>query len=123
MRPIILPSRDAVYSKHTTTTETQQIRRRTNGTIDIDYYRNHSLMLRRETMANVARGVNFSVLRRVAAAALIVAFDRDELARPGAEGHRGQRRAGRDHGCARNPLTFEPAGAAQAKCRTTNHRR
>ena len=56
------------------TTETEQIRRRTNGTIDIDHYRNLSLMLRRETMANVARGVSLAVLRRVAAAALIVAL-------------------------------------------------
>ena len=56
------------------TTQTHQVRRRTNGTIDIDYYRNHALMLRREAMRNMARGVDFSVLRLVATAALIVAL-------------------------------------------------
>lgn len=53
------------------TTETEQVRRRTNGTVDIDYYRNRSLMLRREAMTNVARGVNFSVVQLVAAALLV----------------------------------------------------
>jgi hypothetical protein len=56
------------------TTQTQQIRRRTNGTIDIDHYRNHALMLRREAMTNMARGVDFSVLRLIAVATLIVAL-------------------------------------------------
>lgn len=56
------------------TTQTQQVRRRCNNTIDIDHYRNHSLMLRREAMTNMARGMDFSVLRLVAAAVLIVAL-------------------------------------------------
>ena len=56
------------------TSQTQQIRRLTNGTIDIDHYRNHTLKLRRQAMRNMAGGVDFSVLRLVAGAALIVAL-------------------------------------------------
>ncbi len=56
------------------TIQTQQIRRRTNDTVNIDYYRNQALMLRREAMTNMAHGVDFSTLRLVAATALIVAL-------------------------------------------------
>ncbi len=56
------------------TTQTQQIRRRTNGTIDIDHYRNHALMERRETIRNTANGVKILAWPLVAAAALIVAM-------------------------------------------------
>ena len=68
------------------TTQTQQFRQRTNGTIDIDHYRSHALMLRRESMTNMARGVDFSVLRLVAAAALIVALIAMTLHSPAPKG-------------------------------------
>lgn len=56
------------------TTQIQQIRRRTNDTVDIDYYRNQALMLRREAMTSTARSVDFSTLGLVVSAALIVAL-------------------------------------------------
>lgn len=56
------------------TIQIQQIRRRANGTVDIDYYRNQAMMLRREAMINAVHSVDFSTLRLVAAAALIVAL-------------------------------------------------
>ena len=56
------------------TTQTQQIRRRTNGTIDIDYYRNHALMERREAVHNIAGGMNILAWPLVAVAALISAL-------------------------------------------------
>ncbi len=37
-------------------TETQPIRRRTNGAIDIDYYRNRALMERKAVMASATTG-------------------------------------------------------------------
>ena len=36
--------------------QSQQIRRRTNGTIDIDFYRQTALQLRSETMTEFLRG-------------------------------------------------------------------
>jgi hypothetical protein len=56
------------------TTETQQLHRRSNGTIDIDYYRARALMERRAAMTNMARRMDISALRLLAAAALIVAL-------------------------------------------------
>jgi hypothetical protein len=65
---------DAIETEAAMTIQIQQIRRRTNDTVDIDYYRNQALMLRREAMINTAHGVDFSTLRLVAAAALIFAL-------------------------------------------------
>jgi hypothetical protein len=65
---------DAIETEAAMTTQIQQIRRRTNDTVDIDYYRNRALMLRREAMKSTARSVDFSTLGLVAAAALIVAL-------------------------------------------------
>lgn len=56
------------------TTQTQQIRRRTNGTIDIDHYRNHALMERRAAMSSTGRHVGISAFPLIAAVALIVAL-------------------------------------------------
>ena len=53
------------------TTQTLEIRRRTNGAIDIDHYRNRASMERRVAMTSIGRHVNFSFL--TAAAALIIA--------------------------------------------------
>ena len=52
-------------------TQTLEIRRRTNGAIDIDYYRNRASMDRRAAMTSTGRHVNFSFL--TAAAVLIIA--------------------------------------------------
>ena len=52
-------------------TQTLEIRRRTNGAIDIDHYRNRASMERRVAMTSIGRHVNFSFL--TAAAALIIA--------------------------------------------------
>ena len=53
------------------TTQTLEIRRRTNGTIDIDHYRNRALMERRAVLSSMGRRVDISALRLVAAAGLI----------------------------------------------------
>jgi hypothetical protein len=56
------------------TTQTQQFRRRSNGTIDIDHYRERALMERRAAMSSMGRRLDVSLLRLITAAALIVAL-------------------------------------------------
>lgn len=56
------------------TTQTLQIRRRTNGTIDIDHYRNLALMERRAALSRTGRRVDIAALRLVAAAVLVGAL-------------------------------------------------
>lgn len=53
------------------TIQTLHIRRRTNGTIDIDHYRNRALMERRETARHMAGRVSNLVRSLVAAVAQI----------------------------------------------------
>ena len=48
-------------------TQTQHIRRRTNGTIDIDHYRNRALMERKAAMTGSMSGaMSFGSLRNLA---------------------------------------------------------
>jgi hypothetical protein len=56
------------------TAQTLEIRRRTNGTIDIDHYRNRALMERSAAMTSTGRQVNFSFLAAAAAALIVTAF-------------------------------------------------
>jgi hypothetical protein len=52
----------------------QQVRRRTNGTIDYDHYRQEALMLRRATTTEFVRGLGRLVRPLVAAAVIILAI-------------------------------------------------
>ena len=54
------------------TTQTQSIRRRANGTIDIDYYRNRALMERKVVMTGATTGA-MSLGSLLAAAGLFIA--------------------------------------------------
>ena len=56
------------------TTQTQQIYRRTNGTIDIDHYRNRALTERRAAMTSTGRRLDVSFLKLAAVAAVIAAL-------------------------------------------------
>jgi hypothetical protein len=49
----------------------QQFRRRTNGTVDYDYYRQEALMLRRATRTEFVRGLA-RLVRPLAAVAIII---------------------------------------------------
>lgn len=54
------------------TTQTQSIRRRANGTIDIDYYRNRALMERKAVMTGATTGA-MSLGSLLVAAGLFIA--------------------------------------------------
>lgn len=56
------------------TTQTQQIRRRTNGTIDIDHYRNRALMERRNAVSAMTGRANVLAFPLIAIVALIAAI-------------------------------------------------
>lgn len=51
----------------------QEIRRRDNGTIDIDYYRQRGLSMRREAMATTFKGIRGILRPAIAIATLAVA--------------------------------------------------
>ena len=54
--------------------ETQQVRRRSNGTIDVDFYRRKAFVLRRSAMTEFLTGVGPLVVRPlIAVAALAIA--------------------------------------------------
>jgi hypothetical protein len=55
------------------TTQTLQIRRRTNDTIDIDYYRAEALRLRNQHTANLTRGGRVTIWALIASGALMLA--------------------------------------------------
>ena len=53
--------------------QTEEIRRRDNGTIDIDYYRQRALSARREVMTNFFRGAGRVARPLIAVAVLSLA--------------------------------------------------
>ena len=54
------------------TTPMSTIRRRSNGTIDVDYYHGNALVLRRQARCDMMRGGRTTIWALVAAAVLLV---------------------------------------------------